>query len=177
MRNFFRLFILVDQTSDQFHQPWVLDLAQGAHAKLFDQHHFIAPGIVWQHADRIMTHEQLAADFLAHAAGEQLMAQMHSIKTIKTLETVLAPGNLDIGGYSIVNIGHEIPRCPTWQLRLILTCTWHQSSPPLRKPPGRDDRRTAMESIVFSLVANRCRRRQSKHEYFSSYPQGSSCRY
>ncbi|MNP52978.1 hypothetical protein D3C76_1474100 [compost metagenome] len=96
------MLILVDQTSDQFDQPGVFDLAHGADPELLDQYHFIALGIVRQHAHRIVTHEQLAADLAAHASGKQLVAQTHLVEPVKALVAIDLIDDLDLAGRCVV---------------------------------------------------------------------------
>ncbi|MNV77231.1 hypothetical protein D3C71_1706370 [compost metagenome] len=100
----FRLLVLVDQPGDHLDQPRVVDLAHRANTKLLDQHHFVAQGIVRQHAHRIVTHEQLATDLTAHATGEQLVAQVHPVELVKALEAVGPLDDLDRPGHGIQRV-------------------------------------------------------------------------
>ncbi|MNT51031.1 hypothetical protein D3C72_1879790 [compost metagenome] len=99
MRNFFRCFIFIDQTSDQFNQPRVGDLAHRTNAKLLDQHHFVTHGVVRQHAHRIVAHKQLATDLAAHAASEQFVAQANPIELVKALEAVHPLDDFNVRGH------------------------------------------------------------------------------
>ncbi|MNE72014.1 hypothetical protein D3C80_1679250 [compost metagenome] len=99
MCNFFRCFIFIDQTSDQFDQPGVGDLAHGTDTKLLDQHHFITHGIVGQHTDGIMANEQLTTDLAPHATGEQLVTQANPVKLVEALEAVDPFDDLDVRGH------------------------------------------------------------------------------
>ncbi|MNO22365.1 hypothetical protein D3C76_121470 [compost metagenome] len=107
--NFFRLLILVDQTSDQFDQPRIVGLAHGADAELLDQHYFVALWIVGQHAHRIVTHKHFTVDLAAHATGEQFMAQVQTIEFVKTLVAALASHDVDGGRNGVGKISHEHP--------------------------------------------------------------------
>jgi len=93
--NLLRLFILVDQAGDHFHQPRVIGTAHGAYTKLLDQHHFIALRVVRQYTHGIMTNEDFAVDHTAHAAVEFLVAQLHAIKLVEALVGIVALNNLD----------------------------------------------------------------------------------
>ncbi|MNN76234.1 hypothetical protein D3C81_1925970 [compost metagenome] len=129
MSNFFRLFVLVDQTGNQFDQPRIVGLAQGADAKLLDQHHFVTLRIVRQHAHRIMTNEHFTIDLAAHAASEQFVAQVHTIELVEALEALFAPNDIYGGRNGVGKIRHDNPLAtnlnkvlfPEPRLRAILT--------------------------------------------------------
>jgi hypothetical protein len=108
--NFFRYFILVDQTGDQFDQPGIVGLAHGADAELLDQHHFIALRIVRQHAHGIMAHEHFTIDLAAHATGEQFVAQVHAIELVEALVALFAPNDINGGRSGGGKISHDNPR-------------------------------------------------------------------
>ena len=148
MSNFFRLFILVDQTSDQFYQPRIVSLAHRADAKLFDQHHFVALRIVRQHAHGIMTHEHFTIDLAAHAPGEQLMSQVHTVELVEALIAALAAHDVDGGRNGVGKVSHEHPRLLRIhyevpyryrqpRLRAILTRPYRLMQPLYRHRDGR----------------------------------------
>ncbi len=137
--NLLRLFILVDQAGDHFHQPWVIGTAHGAYTKLLDQHHLIALRIVRQHAHRVMPNEDFTIDQPAHAAIEFFVAQLHAIKLVEALVSIVMLNNLDLVRRRLGNVRHVCPRC-TRAIRAILT-----RSCPLVQPLSscRDRRRTS----------------------------------
>src|SRR5690606_7252748 len=90
------LLVLVDQPSDQFQQPGVGAFLHGADAELFDQHHGVALRVVGQHADRIVAHEQLAAQARAHAAVELTVTQVQTVEAIEAAKAGLTLDDLDI---------------------------------------------------------------------------------
>ncbi|MNF79667.1 hypothetical protein D3C84_618850 [compost metagenome] len=57
-----------------------------------------------------MTNEQLAIDFTAHAASEQLMAQMHAIELVEALMAALSAHNVYGGRGGLGKISHNNPR-------------------------------------------------------------------
>jgi len=140
--NLLRLFVLVDQAGDHFHQPRVGGAAHGAYAKLLDQHHFIALRVVGQHAHGVMPHEDLAVDHPAHAAVEFFVAQLHAIELVETLIGIVALNNLDRARRRFRDVRHILPRYAR-AIGAILT-----RSCPLAQPLyGCRDRRRASNSL------------------------------
>ena len=108
--NFFRYFILVDQTGDQFDQPRIVGLAHGADAKLLDQHHFVALWIIRQHTHRIVAQEHFTIDLATHATVEQFVAQVHAVELVEALVALFTPNDINGGRNGVGKISHDNPR-------------------------------------------------------------------
>jgi len=102
-------FSLVDQPGNQLDQPGRVSLAQGADAELLDQYHFITLRVVGQHTDCIMSYKHLTTDLATHASGKEFVSQMHPIKLVKTLITVLALYDLDGAWPGLGDVSHCKP--------------------------------------------------------------------
>ena len=100
---------LVDQPGNQLDQPRCFGLAQRADAELLDQHHFITLRVVGQHTDCIMSYKHLTTDLATHASGKEFVSQMHPIKLVKTLITVLALYDLDGAWPGLGDVSHYKP--------------------------------------------------------------------
>ena len=80
---------LLNDAGDQFQHPGARGIAQGAGAKLFDQHQRVGYGFVGQDADGVTALEDLAGHGRGPAAAERAMLDGHAIDGKVAIEDAL----------------------------------------------------------------------------------------